>query len=94
MTHDEFSIGLEFWCCNKRWRCTDIGTRVIVAISLEPHEIAHVKTAPMDRTRKIEVREVTSDPSWLNGPPYAVVESVFDEDDIEGCSLVPEERET
>jgi hypothetical protein len=24
---------------------------------------------------------------WLNGPPYAVAESVFDEDDFEGCSM-------
>lgn len=90
MTHDEFSIGLEFWCANKRWRCTDVGSRVIVAISLDPHEIVHLKTDPTDQARKIEVREVTSDPSWLNGPPYAVAESVFDEDDIEGCSRVPE----
>lgn len=26
------------------------------------------------------------DPSWLNGPPFAVDEVVFDEDDIKGCS--------
>ena len=25
------------------------------------------------------------DPSWFNGPPYAVAEVVFDEDDREGC---------
>ncbi|MGE0752246.1 MAG: hypothetical protein AB7K64_16850 [Variibacter sp.] len=25
------------------------------------------------------------DPSWYNGPPYAVAEYVFDEDGIEGC---------
>ena len=29
------------------------------------------------------------DPRWYNGPPYAVVESVFDEFDIEGCELAP-----
>jgi hypothetical protein len=27
------------------------------------------------------------DPSWYNGPPYAVAEYVFDEYDMEGCSL-------
>lgn len=27
------------------------------------------------------------DPSWFNGPPYAVVEVVFDEDDLGGCWL-------
>jgi hypothetical protein len=30
------------------------------------------------------------DPSWYNGPPYAVAEAVFDEYDIEGCTLEPE----
>jgi hypothetical protein len=25
------------------------------------------------------------DPSWYNGPPYAVAETIFDENDIEGC---------
>lgn len=29
--------------------------------------------------------EVGRDPSWYSGPPYAVVETVFDEDDIEIC---------
>jgi hypothetical protein len=34
--------------------------------------------------------EVIADPRWLNGPPYALLESVFDEDDIEGCSIEQE----
>ena len=25
------------------------------------------------------------DPSWLNGPPYAVEEAVFDENELLGC---------
>jgi hypothetical protein len=32
------------------------------------------------------------DPAWYNGPPYAVVESVFDEFDIEGCERAPKRR--
>lgn len=28
----------------------------------------------------------SADPSWLNGPPYAVAEHVFDEYDLEGCT--------
>jgi hypothetical protein len=32
-----------------------------------------------------------ADPSWLNGPPYAVAELVFDEDDLEACTLAPVE---
>jgi hypothetical protein len=94
MNHNEFSIGLEFWCDGRRWRCTDVGSRVVVAISLEPHEIVHVTFDPKDRTKKSTTRELTNDPSWLNGPPYAVVEHVFDESDIEGCSLRFDESKT
>ena len=94
MNHNEFSIGLDFWCDGRRWRCTDVGTRVVVAISLEPHEVFHVTLDPKDRTKKLMARELTSDPSWLNGPPYAVAEHVFDESDIEGCSLRFEESTT
>lgn len=57
---------MEFSTETGRWRCTDIGTRVIVAI-------------PLNR----------ADSSWYNGPPYAVMEVVFDEHDIKGCSLNP-----
>ncbi len=32
------------------------------------------------------------DPSWYNGPPYAVVEAVFDEYDIEVCEPAPKRR--
>src|ERR1700733_8176851 len=32
------------------------------------------------------------DPSWYNGPPYAIVESVFDEFDMQGCEPAPERR--
>ena len=32
------------------------------------------------------------DPSWYNGPPYAVAEHVFDEDAMEGLSSAPKRR--
>jgi hypothetical protein len=34
MTKAQFSIGAEFKMVDSRWRCTDVGTRVIVAIKL------------------------------------------------------------
>ncbi len=68
MRHDEFHIGLEFHTATKRWRCTDIGSRTIIAIALD---------AP--------------DESWYNGPPYGVREIVFDEYDVEGMSVSPED---
>ena len=70
MDIEEFKIGLEFHCGEKRWRCSDIGTRIIAAICVSDYE---------------------QDPSWLNGPPYACVESVFDEYDLPSCTLEPDE---
>jgi hypothetical protein len=66
MVKSDFRIGLEFYTASGRWRCTDIGTRVITAIKLD-----------------------RDNPSWYNGPPYAVAENVFDEFDMGGCSLDP-----
>ncbi len=67
MKHSDFKIGGEFMCSGKRWRCTDIGTRTVIAVCLDDHP---------------------HDPSWYNGPPYAVAESVFDEYDQEACEPV------
>lgn len=66
-----------------------IGTRVIVAISLEPHEVVAIDFHAGGREER---RYETNDPSWHNGPPYPIVEHVFDEDGIEDCSMVPEEH--
>jgi hypothetical protein len=70
MKHSDFRIGCEFLTGNGRWRCTDVGKRMIVAIRLNHDD----------------------DPAWYNGPPYAVLESVFDEFDIEGCERAPKRR--
>jgi hypothetical protein len=35
MTKEDFHIGVEFYTGAGKWRCTDIGTRVIVAIKLD-----------------------------------------------------------
>ncbi len=67
MTHSDFSMGIEFISGGRRWRCTDIGRRIIAAVCLSDHP---------------------DDQSWYNGPPYAVAETVFDENDIEGCTRV------
>lgn len=69
MTKDEFRIGRKFHTASGKWRCTDIGTRVIVAIKLDQE-----------------------DPRNYNGPPYSIAELVFDEYDMEGCSLDPTEQ--
>ena len=55
MEHSDFFTGMEFFTASGKWRCTDVGKRVIVAIKLE------------------------GDPRNCVGPPYSVVETVFDE---------------
>lgn len=66
MKKEEFKLGIEFYTAAGKWRCTDIGTRVVVAIPLDQEDSRN-----------------------YNGPPYSIPESVFDEYDLEGCSLDP-----
>ena len=87
MQHGEFRIGETFWCGGQRWRCTDIGTRTIVAICLD--RVGMGSNVPELR-RRLGHAEAKAE-GWFNGPPYAVAESVFDEHDIEGCSLVSDD---
>jgi len=59
------------------WRCTDIGTRTIVAIRIDRVEVGGSPAlgGPLSGA------EAEAE-GWFRGPPYAVVESVFDENDI------------
>ena len=79
--HD-FVIGETFWTHAGAFRCTDIGTRVVVAVKLGPRKIARAEK--VDGELQITKR-MDDDPSWLNGPPYAVDEVVFDENELLGC---------
>jgi hypothetical protein len=37
MKHSQFTIGMEFVSGGKRWRCTDRGSRTVIAICLDAH---------------------------------------------------------
>lgn len=87
MKLNEFGVGREFWCGGRRWRCTDVGSRVVVAICLEPHEIVRLTAAAGTSSGAIE-QCVTDDPNWFSGPPFAIEESVFDEHDLPACAEV------
>lgn len=87
MQHGDFQIGREFWCGGQRWRCTDIGTRAIVAIRIDHVEVS----GPAPELRRTLTRDEAEAEGWFRGPPYAVAEHVFDEDSIEGCSLDPDD---
>lgn len=90
MELDQFTIGEEFFCGGRRWRCTDIGTRIVVAILVDPEagmtftrEEGGQEPEPYTLTGAQAAAE-----GWFNGPPYAVAEHAFDEYDQEGCELL------
>ena len=83
MQHEEFRIGATFWCGGQRWRCTDIGRRAIVAIRLDR---VSVESSSPERRRRLGQAEAEAE-GWFKGPPYAVLEHVFDEEGIEACTL-------
>ena len=78
MRLQDFRIGEEFLAHGERWRCTDLGTRVVAAIRVEYVEVGG--TEP----QRLNHDEATAR-GWFNGPPYAVAEVLFDEDDQVGC---------
>ena len=89
MKHADFHIGTEFFTGAGKWRCTDVGTRVIVAISLEPREMERVHYD--ENGERHEERFISTDPRDLLGPPYSVVEHVFAEYDLDGCYTTADE---
>lgn len=86
MKHGDFGIGETFWCGGRQWRCTDIGTRTVVAICID-------RIRMTGNSLEITQRLGGADPAvegWLMGPPYALAEAVFDEDDQEACQRTNE----
>ena len=79
MELSDFAIGETFWTHAGAFRCTDIGTRVVVAVMLGPREVGRAEKA--DGELRITKR-IDDDPSWLSGRPYAVEEVVFAENDL------------
>ncbi len=39
MKHSDFALGTVFWSSDRRWLCTNVGTRLIVAIRIDTVEI-------------------------------------------------------
>jgi hypothetical protein len=85
MKHGEFRIGGTFWCGEQRWRCTVSARARSVAIRLD-HSDAQRRPSSV---QTIEFAEAEAE-GWFNGPPYAAVEYVFDEDSIVDYPLAPD----
>lgn len=80
MDHSDFFIGMEFVTDTSQWRCTDVGTRTIIAIN-----ISQANVVRQTDDGRVVSEQVDNDKSWFNGPPYAVAERVFDEHDLPSC---------
>ena len=78
MKYEEFEVGKEFRTHAGRWRCTDKGQRTIIAIRIDRVKIAGT-------VRRVLLGDEAEAEGWFNGPPYAVLERVFDENDQQGC---------
>lgn len=46
MELNEFKIGMEFMMSDARWRCTDIGTRKVMAIKLDKDDVSWYNGPP------------------------------------------------
>ena len=77
MKLSDFRIGEDFIMSGKKYRCTDIGSRVVVAV---PHAI-DVGSSFGGTAQPIRQANATED-----GWPYSAQEIVLDEYDIELCS--------
>ena len=84
MDHSEFEIGLEFRCSDRTFRCTDVGSRVIVAIRVDEVELT-TKHEDGAITHSTLSHDEAAAKGWFDGPPFAVAELVFDEHDLEAC---------
>ena len=78
MEHSEFEIGMEFTTeeGRRRWRVTDVGTRVVTAIRVDQ----------VESSRGCLMSFVEADQAgWFRGPPYALAEQIFAECDQPAC---------
>ncbi|MCA9091494.1 MAG: hypothetical protein KDA90_23010 [Planctomycetaceae bacterium] len=80
MDLESIRVGQVFRCGDRLFRCTDKGQRVVVAIRVDCVTVA----SNDGRTWSLTGEQAEAE-GWFNGPPYAVAETVFDEDDLTVC---------
>ncbi len=89
MQLSEFTIGEAFWWGDRRWRCTDIGTRTAIAIRIDSIDLE----SNVPELRRTLSRSEAGADGWPQRATYAVAEYAFDEYDQEACSLEPDADE-
>lgn len=86
MRISDFSIGTEFTMSEKTYRCTDVGSRVVIAIRIDEMTMALKQGDTI--SHQVLSRTEAEQQGWFDGPPYAVAEHIMDEDDLESCDAV------
>src|SRR5665811_453036 len=71
MQHADFKIGCLFRNGSGLWRCTDVGTRTILAIKLDFAEVESNRESPW-LCDPVHAQRY----GWFDGPPYLVIEHV------------------
>ena len=87
MGNYDFRIGSEFLCSGTRYRCTDIGTRTVLAIQVDEAMVASKEPGEPVATRLVSGQEAEAI-GWFEGPPFSVIEHVFDEEDQQLCETI------
>ena len=77
MRPTDVKVGDEFVMTGSRYRVTDVGSRTVVAIRVDA----------VFTNRGVLDQATAAAEGWFNGPPYAVMEHVFDENALEVCAL-------
>jgi hypothetical protein len=79
MKKEEFKLGTEFYTATGRWRCTDIGTRVIVAIQLNQDDPRNYNGPPYSIPESIfdeyDLEGCSPDPIEYEGGKEKIVKS-------------------
>jgi hypothetical protein len=78
----KLNIGDKFACGNHTWLVTDAGMRTIAAIQIDEVIVTEMKNGKKSKI-KLSYEEAKKD-GWFIGPPYAVNEVLFDENDLKG----------
>jgi hypothetical protein len=84
MKLSDFKVGTEFVHRQKTFRCTDVGSRVVIAICLS--EVTQTQTRNVGgKVVKEQVAVLNPDASWFEGPPYGIPERAFNERELPEC---------
>jgi hypothetical protein len=81
MKHKDFKIGHSFYLNNRKYLCTDMGKRTIIAVQADYTDVT------TSRNGRTSTRKQILTPKLIGNPPYWLAEIVFDEYDIEIACL-------